>query len=126
MTRMHVSRDQLATKHFGDYESRATQLGDYYLKFATIPAGFDDRELVEGLPEDACHSEHWGYVFKGKLRFRYTDGTEDIIEAGEAYYIRPGHTFDVIEDTETVEFSPRQELDRTTETLLENLESSQH
>jgi hypothetical protein len=42
-----------------------------------VPAGFDDAELLKGLPNDACQCEHLGYFFKGSLRFRYTDGCEE-------------------------------------------------
>jgi hypothetical protein len=99
------------------------QFGDYYVNFETMPAGFPPSpELFKGLPDDACQAEHWGYVFKGKVRFSYTDGSEDIVSAGEAYYARPGHVFEALEDTETVEFSPKEEFDKTLEAVGKNLE----
>jgi hypothetical protein len=121
MSAYHASKDELPGERFGDYEARTAQMGDYYLKFEQIPGGFDDRELLKGLPDDACQSPHWGYVFKGRLRFRYSDGSTDEIGAGEAYYARPGHTFEVIDDAETVEFSPVDALDETTAKVVENL-----
>jgi hypothetical protein len=84
-----------------------SQFGDYYVRFESIPADFDDAELLKGLPNDACPCAHWGYLFKGRMRFRYTDGSEDVVSAGEAYYARPGHTFETLENCETVEFSPK-------------------
>jgi len=39
-----------------------------------------------------CHCPHWGYVFKGALHIRYTDGREEALEEGHVYYIPPGHT----------------------------------
>jgi hypothetical protein len=112
MTATHASKDQLAAEtvalpELGDYESRTTQFGDYYVRFESIPAGFDDAELHKGLPNDACPCEHSGYLFKGRFKFGYTDGGEDVVSAGEAYYARPGHTFEVLEDSENVEFSPK-------------------
>jgi hypothetical protein len=47
-----------------------------------IPAGFDDAELLKGLPNNACQCEHWGYLFKGSLRYGYTDGCEEVVSAG--------------------------------------------
>ena len=36
---------------------------------------------------------------------RYADGQTDVISAGDAYYIRPGHNAHVDEDAEFVEFT---------------------
>jgi hypothetical protein len=63
---------------------------------------------------------------QGKIRYSYTDGHEDILSAGEAYYVRPGHVFEALEDTETVEFSPKEEFDKTLEVVGKNLEDMDH
>ena len=122
MAQTHASKDQIPAEKLGDYEGRMQQFGDYYVNFESIPAGFGGSEFFKGLPADACQSEHWGYVFKGKVRFSYTDGSEDVISAGEAYYARPGHVFEALEDTETVEFSPKEEFDKTLEVVGKNIE----
>jgi hypothetical protein len=119
----HASKDQIPAEKIGDYEGRIQQFDDYYVNFETMPAGFGDPEFFKGLPDDACQAEHWGYVFKGKVRFSYTDGSEDIVSAGEAYYARPGHVFEALEDTETVEFSPKEEFDKTLEAVSKNVEA---
>lgn len=126
MSQNHAFKDQLPVERFGTYQVRSGQFDDYYVRFESIPAGFDDRPLLKGLPDDACQCAHWGYVFKGRMKFRYTDGTEAIIAAGEAYYARPGHTFETLEDTETVEFSPRKELDQTFAMVARNLAAADH
>ena len=36
----------------------------------------------------------------------HSNGNEEVVSAGEMYYIPPGHVFHVLEDAETVEFSP--------------------
>ncbi len=120
----HASKDQISPEKLGDYEGRLQQFGDYYVNFETIPAGLGGPEMFKGLPDDACQAEHWGYIFKGKVRFRYTDGSEDIVSAGEAYYARPGHVFEALEDTETVEFSPKEEFDQTLEAVSRNMEAT--
>ncbi len=128
MAQMHASKDQIQPERvslpeLGDYEWRMTQFGDYYVRFESIPAGFDDAELLKGLPDDACQCAHWGYLFKGKMRFRYTDGSEDVVSGGEAYYARPGHTFETLENCETVEFSPKEQFDQLMEVVGKNLEA---
>ena len=71
--------------------------------------GFDARSALEGLPDAMCPAPHWGYCFKGSLRVRYKDGTEEVIKAGDLFYMPPGHTFftdqDAEEDCELIEFS---------------------
>jgi hypothetical protein len=36
---------------------------------------------------------------------RFTDGATEVLAAGDAYYLRPGHNVHIDEDTEFVEFS---------------------
>jgi hypothetical protein len=60
-------------------------------------------------------------VLRGKLVYRYTDGSIDTITAGEAYYARPGHLPLLFADTEIVEFSPSEELAATMAVVEGNL-----
>jgi hypothetical protein len=46
-----------------------------------------------------------------------------VIEAGEAYYVPPGHTPKIFAGTELVEFSPTDEFGRTMEQVTKNLEA---
>ena len=122
MTETHASKDQLPAERVDDYEWRMTRLGDYYVRFESIPAGFDDARFLKGLPDDACQCEHWGYLFKGSLKFRHTDGHDEVVSAGEAYYAPPGHSFEILENCETVEFSPKGAFDRLMEVVGKNIE----
>ena len=36
---------------------------------------------------------------------RFTDGESEVISAGDAYYVRPGHNAHIDVDTEFVEFT---------------------
>ena len=72
------------------------------------PAGTNFRPLLEGLENDHCQVPHWGYVVKGAILIEYEDGKEDIFRAGEAFYMRPGHTGEVLEDLLLVSFSPEE------------------
>jgi hypothetical protein len=49
-------------------------------------------------------------------------GSEEVFEAGDAYYVGPGHTPILYAGTEVVEFSPTQELGRTMDVVTKNME----
>lgn len=104
------------------YEGRFEDLGGYTVAFETYTADADLGPLFAGLPDDRCQCEHWGYVVKGKLIYRYADGTEDIVTGGQAYYARPGHTPVLFAGTEVVEFSPTAALHETLAVVTKNLE----
>jgi hypothetical protein len=72
------------------------------------PAGTNFRPLLEGLENDHCQVAHWGYVIKGAILIEYEDGTSDTFREGEAFYMKPGHTGEVIEDLLLVSFSPEE------------------
>lgn len=72
------------------------------------PGGSDFRPLLLGLENDHCQVPHWGYVVEGAIRIEYEDGTVDIFRKGEAFYMRPGHTGEVLEDLKLVSFSPEE------------------
>src|SRR5215831_1276426 len=101
------------------YEGRFDELGDYTVAFEEFSGGGDMAPLYRGLPDDRCQCPHWGVVIKGRLTFTYADG-EDVIEAGEAYYAPPGHTPAAAPGTETIEFSPSEELGKTMAVVMKN------
>ena len=79
--------------------------------------------LFKGLPGDQCQCEHMGYVVKGKVAFRSGDG-EELFEAGDAYYVGPGHTPVLYAGTEVIEFSPTDKLNQTMEVVSKNMEAA--
>jgi len=78
--------------------------------------------MFKGLPDGMCQSPHWGYVLKGKMTINYKDHKETI-NAGEAYYIAPGHIPIVEAGTEIVEFSPKKEYQKTLEVVEKNMQA---
>ena len=54
------------------------------------------------------------------MKIKYPD-REETIEAGEAYYMSPGHLPLFEEDTEVVEFSPKGEYRKTMEVAERNM-----
>ena len=101
------------------YEGRFDELGTYTVAFEQFTEGSDMAPLFRGLPDDRCQTPHWGVVLTGRLTFTYADG-EDVIEAGEAYYAPPGHTPAADPGTETIEFSPTEELHATMAVVMKN------
>jgi hypothetical protein len=77
--------------------------------------------LFRGLPDDQCQCAHMGYVIRGKVGFRSAAG-EELFEAGDAYYVGPGHTPILHAGTEVVEFSPTAELGHTMEVVTRNMQ----
>jgi hypothetical protein len=105
------------------YEGHLEALrGGYTVAFETYTADADLAPLMKGLPDDRCQASHWGYVMSGKVTFRSADGDETF-NAGDAYFVPPGHTPVIYADTELVEFSPTDELQRTVDAVTRNLEA---
>jgi hypothetical protein len=107
------------------FEGRYEDLGGYTVGFERYSADDDPSPLFAGLPDDACQCPHWGVVLEGELVYRYTDGNEETIEAGEAYYARPGHLPRFSAGSRIVEFSPTAELQRTMEVVIRNVAAMQ-
>jgi hypothetical protein len=104
----------------GPMENRSEQLGDFLVAFSTFHEGGDATPFFKGLPDDRCQAAHWGYIFKGKVTFKYPDH-EEVYEAGDAYYAPPGHIPVVEAGTEGVEFSDASEYQQTLDVLERNL-----
>ena len=105
-------------------EGHFEELGGYTVGFETYTADADHAPFFVGLPDDRCQCGHLGYVLKGKLKFTYADGREEIYEAGDAYHAPPGHTPTLYEGTEVVEFSPTEELQQTMEVVGRNIKAA--
>ena len=58
--------------------------------FVSFRQDVDGTPLLKGLPDDRCPCPHWGYVLKGRLTYRFAD-REEVFEAGDAFYLPPGH-----------------------------------
>jgi hypothetical protein len=118
---MHGNREGIpVTFQSGSSYSRDVEWGDMNVAFEAFPTGADTTPLFKGLPDDCCQSPHWGYLFKGRMRVKYADH-EEVIAAGEAYYIAPGHNVAVEEDCELVEFSPKDEYQKTMKVMARNM-----
>jgi hypothetical protein len=112
------------TYHDGLVTSHSVEWGEMNVAFESDKAGMDTTLLFKGLPGDSCSCPHWGYLLKGKMRVKYADH-EEIIAAGEVYYLAPGHIVVAEEDCEEVEFSPKGEFRLTMELAMRNIAALQ-
>ena len=93
----------------GPVEDRHEDLDGYTVNFVSFREDIDGTPLLKGLPDDRCQCPHWGYVLKGRLTFRFADH-EEVFEAGDAFYLPPGHVPLAEAGSEFVQFSPAEEL----------------
>ena len=98
---------------------RESEWGDLHIGHETYETTFDVGPLLKGLPDDMCQSPHWGYVIRGRFRVRYAD-REEVVEAGDVYYLPPGHAPIVEAGTEIIEFSPLAAYKQTMEVATRN------
>ncbi len=119
---MHGSKDDLplAEDYGENFRSWQSEWGGMIVEISLFPAGTDAAPLFKGLPNDMCQAVHWGYVLKGRMRVKSSEG-EELIEAGDAYYLEPGHVPSFEEDTEVVEFSTKAAYEATLEVAARNI-----
>ena len=119
------SQDQVPVEFEADIALiRGIDQGGMTIAFERLSAGVETAPIYQGLPDDACQSAHWGYVISGRLRAIATDGSEEIAEAGQAYYLPPGHNVVVEEDALLIEFSPAHERTKTMEHAAQMMQAA--
>ena len=119
-----ASRDELPLQEIAPgYSSRFEDWGGITVAFEHATKGQDASAMVKGLPDDRCQAHHWGYLFSGRVVVDYGD-REETIEAGQAYYIAPGHRITFEEDSEALEFTPTAELEETFAAVRRNAAAS--
>ena len=108
---------------YGPVTDRSDDIEGYTVNFVSFHDDVDATPLMKGLPDDRCQSPHWGYVVSGRLHYRFADH-EETFEAGDAFYLPPGHVpFKHEPGTEIVQFSPTEELRKTEAVMQRNMEA---
>jgi hypothetical protein len=69
----------------------------------------DFSPMFRGLPDDRCPRPHWGYMVRGTCHMEYADGSEEVIQQGDAYYMPAAHTGWMEPDSAMLVFSPEAE-----------------
>ena len=118
-----VSRESAATQEdHGAVVASSEDVEGYTIDFVTFNVDIDSTPLLEGLPGNRCGCPHWGYVLKGRVTFGFGDA-EEVFEAGDAFYVRGGHTQRADAGTEYLQFSPAEELRVVSDTIRRNMEA---
>jgi glyoxylate utilization-related uncharacterized protein len=110
---------------YGMVVDRSEELEGYTVNFVQFNQDIDATPLMKGLPDERCQCPHWGYVITGRLHFRFADH-EETLEAGDAFYLPPGHVpFKHEPGTQIVQFSPTEELSQTEAAIQRNMQAMQ-
>jgi hypothetical protein len=107
---------------FGPVTDRNDAIDGYTISIVSFAAEIDGAPLLKGLKDDLCQCPHWGYVVKGTATFTFADHVE-VFEAGDAFYLPPGHSPAHSADSELVMFSPTDELHETEEAMQRNMQA---
>jgi hypothetical protein len=108
----------------GPFEDRSDDLDGHTVNFVALRADMDLAPLLRGLPDDRCPCPHWGYMLSGRMTVDYGD-REEVFEAGDAFYLPPGHAPRAAAGSEFVQFSPTAELDVVQAAMRANMEALQ-
>ena len=120
-----VSKDSAAqVEDHGVVEDRHEDVDGYTVNFVSFRQDIDGTLMLKGLPDDRCPCPHWGYVIRGKLTYRFAD-REEVFEAGDAFYLPPGHIPLAEAGSELVQFSPSEDLHAVDAAMIKNMQAMQ-
>jgi glyoxylate utilization-related uncharacterized protein len=120
-----VSKDSAPGNDHGVVVEHSGQVDGYTVNFVTFREDVDHTPLLKGLPDDRCQCPHWGYVLSGRMTYRFADHDE-VFETGDAFYLPPGHIPVSNEPgTELLQFSPAEELKRSEDAIMKNMQAMQ-
>ena len=100
--------------------------GDMTVAVNEMPAGSDLGPLLVGLKNNSCQVPHWGYIIKGTLRMTYDDGRQETLNAGDLFYMPPGHVGVVEEDLKLMDFSPQKGMRKVIAHIEKKIAESQN
>ena len=106
-------------------EDRGCELEDFTVNFVTIRQDHDLAPMLAALPGGMCQCPHWGVMTKGRVTARYPD-RDEVFEAGDAFYMPPGHTAAAAAGSEFVQFSPTDLLAATEAAIAAAMQQEVH
>ena len=118
-----------SVRRFPNGKVDVIQLGEVAVsRFLFAPGWNWSRDVGPIVGTRSCQHRHLGYTIAGSLHVRMEDGAEEVIRAGDAYEIPPGHdawvegdeAWDSVEFTSghTFALSPEELGERTLATIL--------
>ena len=111
-------------KDFGVAEDRSDDVDGYTINFVTIRETHDLAPMLASLPGGNCSCPHWGYILEGRMIVRYADH-EEVFEAGDAYYMAPGHAPEAEAGSEFIQISPADQLAATEAAIMKGMQETQ-
>jgi mannose-6-phosphate isomerase-like protein (cupin superfamily) len=118
-----ISKETVEGQDYGGVEVHEGEVGEYTVNILSFQETQDMTPMFTGLPEGRCQCPHWGYVLKGRQSWRFADH-EEVFEAGDAFYVGPGHVPVFEAGTEMIQFSPTQELKATDDAIRKYMEAN--
>ncbi|MFI5082778.1 MAG: hypothetical protein ACHQCE_17045 [Streptosporangiales bacterium] len=120
-----VSKESVTeVRDYGVAEDRTGKLDGYTVNFVSIRQDHDLAPMLSGLPGGRCPCPHWGYVLKGRMIVRYADH-EEVCEAGDVFYMAPGHTPAAEAGTEFIQISPSDQLQEVEAAVVKAMQQMQ-
>ena len=108
-----VSKESAAqVDDHGPVEDRHEDVDGYTVNFVTFRAGHRRDAAAEGAAGRQLPVPALGLRPQGTVTFRFADHDE-VFEAGDAFYLPPGHIPIADAGSEIVQFSPAEELQRS-------------
>src|SRR3954451_6998997 len=117
-----ISKDSAEHSDHGPVEEWSEDADGYNVSFLSFKVDIDSTPMLKGLPDDRCPCPHWGYVLKGRLTYKFADHDE-VFEAGDAFYLPPGHIPLAEAGSELVQFSPSEPLKAVDEVMMANMQA---
>ncbi len=120
-----VSKESVTeVRDYGVAEDRTGDLDGYTVNFVSIRQNHDLAPMLSGLPGGRCSCPHWGYVVRGRMIVRYADH-EEVCEAGDAFYLPPGHAPAAEAGTEFIQISPSDQLQEVEAAVVKAMQQMQ-
>ena len=120
-----VSKESVTeVRDYGVAEDRTGNLDGYTVNFVSIRQDHDLAPMLSGLPGGRCPCPHCGYVLKGRMTVRYADH-EEVCEAGDAFYLPPGHAPEAEAGSEFIQISPSDQLQEVEAAVVKAMQQMQ-
>ena len=71
-----ISKATTEAEDFGGVVLHQGEVGEYTVTILSFRETQDAAPMFAGLPNGMCQCPHWGYVFKGRLTWRFADREE--------------------------------------------------
>ena len=121
-----VSRESAEhVEDHGPVVDRHEDVDGYTINFVTFGTDIDAHAAAEGAARRQLPLPALGLRVQGPDDLPLRPTTRRVVEAGDAFYLPPGHIPVVEAGTEFVQFSPTEPLEEVSQTMARNFERMQ-